>query len=89
MRRAARAMTIAMLAAFALHTVTALWVWGTWGYFGRSNVITWIDFPVSLAYMHLDGSELLTWSLVAGGLQWSAVTALLTFLLGRSLRWRT
>ncbi|HEX2224337.1 MAG TPA: hypothetical protein VHN15_09030 [Thermoanaerobaculia bacterium] len=52
-------------------------------------VVTWIDFPVSFAYMHLDGGEMVTWSLILGGLQWAAIAALLTYVLGRSLRWRT
>ena len=46
--------------------------WGTWGEFGRGNLLAWIDFPVSLAYLHLDGTPLLLWSLAAGGLQWAS-----------------
>jgi hypothetical protein len=84
-----RALVHALWAGLLLHTVTALWVWGTWGYFGRSNVIAWMDLPVSIAYMHVDGGELLTWSLILGGLQWAGIAALLTYLLGRSLRWDT
>lgn len=84
-----RAAVVAALAGLLLHTVTALWVWRSWGFFGRGNVIAWIDFPVSLAYLHLDGTPLLAWSLVAGGLQWAAICALLAFLLGRSTHWRT
>jgi hypothetical protein len=68
----------------ALHTVTALWAWRTWGYFGRGNVLTWLDFPVSLAYLQLDGGPFLFWSLVAGGAQWAAIAAGLTWLVGRS-----
>jgi hypothetical protein len=69
-----------------LHTVTVLWAWRTWGYFGRGNVLAWLDFPVSLAYLQLDGSPLLFWSLAAGGLQWAAIAAALTWLVGRSAR---
>lgn len=88
-QRVRRALVHALWAGFLLHTVTTLWVWWTWGYFGRSNVIAWMDFPVSLAYLHVDEGALLAWSLVAGGLQWAAIAALLTYVLGRSLRWRT
>lgn len=90
MRRPTKlALVHAALAGLVLHTVTVLWVWRSWGDFGRSMVVTWIDFPVSFAYMHLDGGEMVTWSLIAGGLQWAAIAALLTYVLGRSLRWRT
>jgi hypothetical protein len=69
-----------------LHTATVLWVWRTWGYFGRGNVLAWLDFPVCLAYLQLDGHPLLVWSLIAGGLQWAAIAAALTWLVGRSAR---
>jgi len=78
----------ALLAGFLLHTATALGVWKTWGEFGRGNLLAWIDFPVSLAFMHLDGPPLLAWSLVAGGLQWAAIAGLLTLSLGWAARAR-
>jgi hypothetical protein len=88
MRPSRRAMTTAAIAGFLLHTGMAFWVWRTWGYFGRGNVIAWMDFPASLAYLHLEGTPMLTWSLLAGGLQWAGIAALLTFFLGRTLRRR-
>jgi hypothetical protein len=83
-RAAAEAAAIGII----LHTLTALWIWRTWGSFGRGNVISWLDFPVSLGYMHLDGRPLLIWSLLAGGLQWAAIAALLALLIGRAARRR-
>jgi hypothetical protein len=88
MRPSRRAMLTAAITVFLLHSVMALWTWETWGYFGRGNVITWMDLPVSLAYLHLEGTPMLLWSLFGGGLQWAAIAALLTFLLGRTLRRR-
>lgn len=88
MRPSRRAMTAAAIAGFLLHTGMALWVWRTWGYFGRGNVIAWMDFPASLAYLHLEGTPMLTWCLIAGGLQWAGIAALLTFFLGRTLKAR-
>lgn len=86
LRPSRRAAVAASIVGFLLHTVTAILVWRTWGAFGRGNVIAWIDFPVSLAYLHLDGAPLLSWSLVAGGLQWAAITALLSMWLGSTVR---
>ena len=83
-----RAAVSAFIVGFLLHTVTALLVWRTWGLLGRGNVIAWIDFPVCLAYVHLDGVPLLTWSLVAGGLQWGVIAALLSLWLGSTVRER-
>lgn len=88
MRPSRRAMTTAAITGLLLHTVVALWVWRTSDYFGRGIVITWMDFPASLAYLHLEGTPMLTWSLLAGGLQWAGIAALLTFVLGRTLRRR-
>lgn len=87
-RRTRRAGLAALIIGFLLHTVTALAVWRTWGTFGRGNVLAWIDFPVSLAYVHLDGGPLLTCSLIAGGLQWGVITALLSLWLGSTARER-
>lgn len=80
------AVRTALIAGILLHTVTALGVWATWGEFGRGNLLAWIDFPASLAFMHLDGPPLLFWSLLAGGLQWAVIAALLSFFLGRAAR---
>ncbi|MEA2693672.1 MAG: hypothetical protein QOJ16_3059, partial [Acidobacteriota bacterium] len=60
--------------------------WSTWSRFGRGNVLVWMDFPASLAFLHLTGGRFLTASLVLGSLQWAAVGALLTYVLGRSVR---
>ena len=89
LRPSPRAALKAALAILVLHTVIALGVWKTWGEFGRGNVIAWIDFPTSLAYLHLDGTPMLLWSLAAGGLQWAAIAWLLTMSLGWATRART
>jgi len=81
-----RAAVAALIVGYLLHTVTAILVWRTWGSFGRGNVLAWIDFPISLAFLHLDGTPLLTWSLVAGGLQWALIAALLSTWLGSTVR---
>ncbi len=83
-----RAARTAAVVGFLLHTVTTLVAWWTWGEFGRGNLLAWIDFPASLAYLHLDGIPLLLWSLAAGGLQWAIIAALLTLSLGRAARGR-
>jgi hypothetical protein len=77
-----------LLAGFLLHTATVLGVWKTWGEFGRGNVIAYMDFPVSLFFMHLDGPPLLLWSLAAGGAQWAVIAWLLTLSLGWAARAR-
>jgi hypothetical protein len=86
LRPSRRAALAALIIGFLLHTVTALAVWRSWGLFGRANVLSWIDFPVSLLYLHLDGTPFLAWSLTAGGLQWAVITALLTLWLGSTAR---
>ena len=86
MKPSRRAMAAAVSIGVVLHTFTVLWVWQTWGYFGRGNVLAWLDFPVSLAYLQLDGDPLLFWSVVAGGAQWALIAAGLTWLVGRSAR---
>lgn len=88
MRPSRRAALAAFLIGVLLHTLTSLAVWRTWGILGRGNVLAWIDFPVSLAYLHLDGAPLLTWSLIGGGLQWGVISALLSLWLGSTLRER-
>ncbi len=85
-RPSRRAALGALIVGVVLHTLTVLWVWRTWGLFGRGNVLAWLDFPASLAYMHLDGEPLLAWSLVAGGIQWALIAGLLTLLVGRLAR---
>jgi hypothetical protein len=82
------AVRTALIFGVLLHTATALGVWATWGEFGRGNVLAWIDFPASLAFLHLDGTPMLLWSLVAGGLQWAIIAALLAFFLGWAARAR-
>ncbi len=86
MRASRRAIASAFLAGLVLHTLAALLVWRSYGTLGRGGRLIWVDFPVSLAYLQLTGRSLLTASLLAGGLQWGAITALLTYWLGSSLR---
>lgn len=86
--RGRRAVTIAALAALVLHSVTVIQVYRTWGFFGRGNVIAWLDFPVSLLYVHFLDRPLLAASLLLGGLWWSTVAALLAWSLGRAVRRR-
>ena len=81
-------MILAALAAFVLHSVTVIQVYRTWGFFGRGNVIAWLDFPVSLFYLHFLDRPLLIASLLAGGVQWAPLAALLTTVLGRAVRRR-
>jgi hypothetical protein len=85
MKPSRRAMIAAVVLGVVAHTFTVLSVWQSWGYFGRANVLAWIDFPVSLAYLDAEGEPLLAWSLVVGGLQWAAIAALLTIWLGSTL----
>ncbi len=85
MKPSRRAVVAAVLIGVTVHTLTVLSVWQSWGYFGRANVLAWIDFPVSLTYLDLEGDPMLAWSLVAGGLQWAVIAALLTVLLGSTL----
>jgi hypothetical protein len=82
------AVRTAVLFGVLLHSVAIFAVWKTWGAFGRGNLLAWIDFPASLAFLHLDGTPLLLWSLAAGGLQWAIIAALLSFFLGRAARGR-
>jgi hypothetical protein len=86
LRPSGRAARIALIIGFLLHTIAALTAWFTWSSFGRANVLAWIDFPVSVALLRLDGGPLLFWSLLAGGLQWGAIAALLSLFLGRTVR---
>ena len=88
MKPSRRAVLAAVIFVVILHTLTALSVWQSWDYFGRAGLLIWMDFPVSLAFLDLDGKALLTWSLVAGGLQWAAIAALLTIWVGSTLHRR-
>jgi uncharacterized membrane protein len=76
----------AFLGAFFLHTLSVLWAWRSWGEFGRGNLLTWMDFPVSLAFLQLTGRRLLLGSFLLGGLEWGSIGLLLTFFLGRAAR---
>jgi hypothetical protein len=88
MKTSRRAVTRAAVIGLVLHTLTVLWIWSHWDLIGRGNVIVLLDLPASFGYMHLDGRPLLTWSLVAGGLQWCAIGALLAFFVGRAAQRR-
>ena len=81
-----RPAVLASVGSILLHAVAVLWVWHSWGGFGRGGVLAWIDFPSSLAYLRLRGGAKLTWSLLIGGLQWGVLGAGLSLLVGRSAR---
>jgi len=81
-----RALRHAAIAVFCLHVVIALFAWRSWGRFGRGNILVWMDFPASLAFLQMTGGKLLAASLLLGGLQWAVVGALLTYVLGRTVR---
>lgn len=81
-----RGVWFALAASFLLHTFAVLWVWRSWGSFGRGGVLAWIDFPASLAYLRLRGGAKIAWSLAAGGLQWGLVGAALSLLFGSAAR---
>jgi hypothetical protein len=83
---ARRAAFFALAASFLLHAVAVLWVWHSWGPFGRGGVLAWVDFPISLAYLKLRGGAKLAWSLVVGGLQWGLIGAGLSLLFGTAAR---
>ena len=74
------------LLAVALHTLAVLWIWRSWGVLGRGTILAWLDFPVSLAWLQLEGRALLLCSLAVGGLQWAVIGAALTWGVGRALR---
>ena len=81
-----RALRHAALAVFGIHLVIALFAWSSWGRFGRGNILVWMDFPASLAFLDLTGGRLVVASLLLGGLQWAAIGALLAWIVGRSAR---
>ena len=81
-----RAGLLAAVLSFLLHCL-AVWVaWQTSQPLGRRNVVTWMDFPTSLLFLGRAPRVLLAWSLVAGGLQWALIGALLAALVGSSAR---
>jgi len=84
--RMSLALRHAFLGVFFLHTLTVLWVWRSWGGFGRSTVMIWMDFPASLVFLQLTGRELLLGSFLLGGLQWGLIGLALTYFLGRAAR---
>lgn len=88
MKPSRRAVLAAVIIGVLLHTVTALSVWRSWDYFGRANIIVWMDLPVSLIYLDREGTEMLAWSLTVGGLQWAAIAALLTLWVGSTTHQR-
>ena len=76
----------AFLGVFFVHTLTVFWVWLSWGGFGRGNLLIWMDFPASLAFLQLTGRQLLLASFLLGGCQWGLLGLLLTYFLGRASR---
>lgn len=84
--RARKAVLHAVVAVLILHSLFAVWVWNSWGQFGRDTVLVWMDFPAALIYLDRADATFLAGSLVLGGLQWALIAALLTWILGRSAR---
>ena len=85
--RLRRAVRRSALAAFVLHSGAVVYLWRSWGAGLRGGLVVWMDFPTSLIYLGVEGRAFLVWSLIAGGLQWAAIGALLAYGLGRlSLR---
>ena len=76
----------AAVTAVVLHSLTVFWVWRSWGYLGRANLLVWMDFPVSLVFLDWESRRMLTASLLLGGLQWAVIGYLAAALVGRSLR---
>lgn len=81
-----RPVAFAAAGSFLLHAVAVLWEWHSWRGFGRVGVLTWIDFPSSLAYLRSRGGATVAWSLLLGGTQWALIGAALSVILGRSAR---
>jgi hypothetical protein len=84
--RGRRAVLRAVIAVLLLHTAFAVWVWYSWGQFGRDTILVWMDFPASLIYLDRADATFLAGSLLLGGLQWGLLAALLTWIVGRSAR---
>jgi hypothetical protein len=76
----------AALAAFLLHALAALWVWGRWGAGARGGLLFWMDFPMALLWAGAPGRSFLAASIVVGGAWWAAVAALLALAVGRLAR---
>ena len=73
-----RALWAAAVGAAVLHTLAVAWIWATWAVALRSGLLVWMDLPVSLLYAEAQGRGLLAASLLAGGLWWACVGALLS-----------
>lgn len=84
--RGRRAVLRAVAAVLLLHTAFAVWIWYSWGQFGRDTILVWMDFPASLIYLDRADATFLAGSLLLGGLQWGLLAALLTWIVGRSAR---
>ncbi|HXU43933.1 MAG TPA: hypothetical protein VN783_00290 [Thermoanaerobaculia bacterium] len=85
-REMRRAVRNAGISGFLIHTLAALWVWRSWGSFSASNMLVWMSFPASLAYLGQGGGRLLALSLACGGLEWAALGALIAYGVGRSAK---
>ncbi len=72
-----------MLAGFLFHTVALGLVWMRWGAGSRGLVLVWMDFPLSLLWLSAQGTRLLLFSLLAGGLWWALLTGLLSSWVGQ------
>jgi hypothetical protein len=78
-----RAVRGGLLAGLLLHSAAVAVVWRGWELGMRSVVLVWMDFPVSLLYLGFAGHRLLASSLVAGGVWWALLGALLSHWVGR------
>ena len=78
-----RAVRRGAAAGLLLHTAAVAYVWNTWELGQRGLVLAWMDFPLSLFYADLGGRALLATVLVAGGLWWALLAALLSYGIGR------
>ena len=77
-RSARRVFLVALLA----HSLLALWAWSSGQPGWRSTQLIWIDFPISLLFLHGQDRWVLLGSLVLGGLQWGFLAAGATLALG-------
>ncbi len=71
------------LVALVAHSLFALWAWSSGQPGWRSTKLVWIDFPISLAFLHGQDRTVLLGSLLLGGLQWGLLAAGATLALGR------
>ena len=74
LRPSGRAARVASILGFLLHAVAALTAWWTWSSFGRGNVLAWMDFPISLAFLH---QTLSAWTLQTLGADRTQIEQLL------------